>query len=190
MDPPTQYFVRVFNWRKEYSNRGTDELDFEPTPARRSTKPILVFSRSYIHRQGLRLIKLYRDGVDGKWSSLALRVGSPAQNVRVIVSTNSPQTFVVLPQGCETIAIDPLPSNCANSRGGLFNPNTSTSWQDQGLFGINSDGIGFEANLGYVQNADYGLETVGLGFAGGGANTPTLKNQTVSAIASIYPIYL
>lgn len=128
--------------------------------------------------------------MDGKWSSLALRVGSPAQSVRVIVSTNSPQTFVVLPQGCDTVAVNPIPPNCANSRGGLFNPNTSTTWQDQGLFGINGDGIGLEANLGYTQYGDYGLETVGLGFAGGGANTPTLKNQTVTGIASTSPIYL
>ncbi|TVY85460.1 hypothetical protein LSUE1_G000156 [Lachnellula suecica] len=132
----------------------------------------------------------YWDGVDGSWSSLALRVGSPAQSVRVVVSTNSPQTFVVLPEGCETVAVNPIPPDCASSRGGLFNPNTSTSWQEQGLFGINSAGVGFEANLGYTQYADYGIETLGLGFAGGGANTPTLKNQTVSAIASTSPIYL
>jgi hypothetical protein len=144
--------------------------------------------------------------VDGKWSSVALRVGTPAQSVRVLVSTNSPQTFVVLPQGCETIAVNPIPPNCASARGGLFNPNTSSTWQDQGLFGINSDGVGLEADLGYDVNADYGyfflsgrlsisadhcrLENVGLGFAGGGANTPTLKNQTVSGIASVSPIYL
>ncbi|TVY17027.1 hypothetical protein LARI1_G006003 [Lachnellula arida] len=131
----------------------------------------------------------YWDGVDGKWSSVALRLGSPAQSVRAIVSTNSPQTFVVLPQGCDTIAIDPVPPNCASGRGGLFNPNTSTTWQDQGLFGINSDGVGLEAALGYTQYADYGLEDVGLGFSGGGINTPTLKNQTVSGIASVSPIY-
>lgn len=84
---------------------------------------------------------------------MALRLGSPPQSLRAIVSTNSPQTFVVLPQGCDTIAIDPIPPNCASGRGGLFNPNTSTTWQDQGLFGINSDGVGLEAALGYTQYA-------------------------------------
>ncbi|TVY48733.1 hypothetical protein LOCC1_G002310 [Lachnellula occidentalis] len=131
----------------------------------------------------------YWDGVDGQWSSVALRLGSPAQIVRAIVSTNSPQTFVVLPQGCDTIAIDPVPPNCASGRGGLFNPNASTTWQDQGFYGINGDGVGIESALGYTQYADYGLEDVGLGFSGGGANTPTLKNQTVSGIASVSPIY-
>ena len=90
---------------------------------------------------------------------MALRLGSPAQSVRAIVSTNSPQTFVVLPQGCDTIAIDPVPPNCASGRGGLFNPNTSTTWQDQGLFGINGDGVGLEAALGYTQYAGRPLWT-------------------------------
>lgn len=59
---------------------------------------------------------------------------------------------------------------------------------DQGLFGINQDGVGFEANLGYSVNADYGLETLGLGFAGG-PSEPTLENQTVAAFASKSPFY-
>jgi hypothetical protein len=136
------------------------------------------------------LIGLVGDGVDGLWSSFALRVGTPAQDVRVIVSTNSPETLVVLPLGCTSAAINPVPNDCANSRGGLFNPNTSSTWQDQGLFGINQDGVGFEANLGYSQNADYGQETLGLGFVAGGASGPTLKNQTVAGIATASPFYL
>lgn len=50
---------------------------------------------------------------------------------------------------------------------------------------INSD-VGFEANLGYKQNASYGLETLGLGFAIDG---PTLEKQTVSRILSARPFY-
>lgn len=41
-----------------------------------------------------------------------------------------------------------------------------------------------------ARSVDYGLEDVGLGFSGGGTNTPTLKNQTISGIASVSPIYL
>jgi hypothetical protein len=130
------------------------------------------------------------DGTDGLWSSFALRVGSPAQDVRVLVSTNSPETLVVLPLGCTIAAINPLPDGCASSRGGLFNPNASSTWRDQGLFGINGDGVGLEANLGYVQNADYGLETLGLGFVAGGASGPTLNNQTVAGIETGSPFYL
>ncbi|KAH8792237.1 aspartic peptidase domain-containing protein [Hyaloscypha sp. PMI_1271] len=132
----------------------------------------------------------YWDGVDGLWSSFALRIGTPAQDVRVLASTNSPETLVVLPLGCTSLAINPVPNGCASSRGGLFNPNISSTWQDQGLFGINGDGVGFEENLGYSQAADYGLDTLGLGFVAGGANNPTLRNQTVAGIATATPFYL
>jgi len=136
------------------------------------------------------LIEILGDGVDGLWSSFALRIGTPAQDVRVLASTNSPETLVVLPLGCTSLAINPVPNGCASSRGGLFNPNISSTWQDQGLFGINGDGVGFEENLGYSQAADYGLDTLGLGFVAGGANNPTLRNQTVAGIATATPFYL
>jgi hypothetical protein len=110
--------------------------------------------------------------------------------VRVVVSTNAPQTMVVLPLGCTKQAINPVPNNCANARGGLFNPNSSSTWLDQGLFGINENGVGFEADLGYSQSADYGLETLGLGFVAGDANGPTLENQTVAGIATTSPFYM
>ena len=136
------------------------------------------------------LIQIAGDGDDGQWSSFALRVGTPAQDVRVLVSTNSPETLVVVPLGCTSRAINPVPSNCANSRGGLFDFNTSSTWRDQGTFGINEDGVGLEANLGYSQHAEYGLETLGLGFVAGGASGPTLKSQTVAGIATASPFYL
>jgi hypothetical protein len=136
------------------------------------------------------LTEITGDGIDGLWSSFALRVGTPAQDVRVLASTNSPETLVVLPIGCTPAAINPVPDGCASTRGEAFNPNTSSTWQEQGLFGINEDGVGFEANLGYSQPADYGLETLGLGFVAGGASGPTLKNQTVAGIATASPFYL
>jgi hypothetical protein len=140
--------------------------------------------------KGSRLIQSLGDGIDGLWSTFALRVGTPAQDVRVIVSTNAPQSMVVLPLGCTSDAINPVPSDCANARGGLFNPNSSSTWLNQGLFGINENGVGFEANLGYSQPSQYGLETLGLGYVAGEANGPTLKNQTVAGIATASPFYL
>jgi hypothetical protein len=128
-----------------------------------------------------------RDGIDGLWSSIALRVGTPAQDVRVLVSTAAPETMVVLPHGCTSAAIDPVPADCASSRGGLFNNSTSSTWEDQGYFGINGDGVGLEANLGYSEAADYGLETLGLGYV---ADGPTLENMTVAGIATTSPFYL
>ncbi|KAF7935175.1 uncharacterized protein EAE97_008082 [Botrytis byssoidea] len=130
----------------------------------------------------------YFDGDDGEWSSLALRVGSPAQDVRVLVSTNSPQTLVVLPLGCTSAAISPVPSGCANARGGLFNNSLSNTWEDIGLFGINGNGVGFQADLGYSQSADFGLDSIGLGYVSG-TNGPTLDNQTIGAIATASPFY-
>lgn len=147
-----------------------------PLNATESVPPPLVIPPSY-----------YWDGVDGQWSTFALRVGEPAQDVRVLVSTDSPDTMVVLPEGCTKEAMDPVIANCANSRGGTFSMNSSETWDDQGFFGINENGVGFEADLGYSQNAEYGLETVGLGYASDG---PTLKNQTVAGFATTSPFYL
>ncbi|KAI9648369.1 hypothetical protein NHQ30_003002 [Ciborinia camelliae] len=130
----------------------------------------------------------YFEGADGHWSTFNIRVGTSATSVRVVVSTNSPATLVVLPGGCTTNAIDPVPADCANSRGGTFNNSLSKTWVDQGIFGINGVSNGFEANLGYNFDADYGLDTLGLGYSDG-ANGPTLKNQTVAAYALASPMY-
>ncbi|KAB8291622.1 hypothetical protein EYC80_006422 [Monilinia laxa] len=130
----------------------------------------------------------YFDGDDGVWSSLALRIGNPVQDVRVLVSTNSPQTLVVLPLGCTSEAISPVPSGCANARGGLFNSSLSNTWDDRGVFEINGDGVGFQADLGYSQAANFGLDSIGLGYVSG-TNGPTLDNQTIGAIATASPFY-
>lgn len=71
------------------------------------------------------------------------------------------------------------------SRGNLFNPNESSSWYDLGLFGINQDGVGLEANLGYDVRAEFATDTVGLGLTG-----PKLENQTVAGVADAKPFYL
>jgi hypothetical protein len=109
--------------------------------------------------------------------------------VRVLVSTNAQTTFVIVPEGCTKAAIDPVPLQCAKDRGQLFNTNSSTTWKGQGMFGINGDGVGLDANLGYSLIAAYGLETVGLGHISGDINGPTLQNQTVAGIAAVSPFY-
>ncbi|KAK7750152.1 hypothetical protein SLS62_007901 [Diatrype stigma] len=94
--------------------------------------------------------------------------------------------MVVLSEyGCSTSVFETIPTNCAVSRGVLFTPNDSSTWHELGLFGINGDGVGLEANLGYSQRSDFGLETVGLGLTG-----PSLDNQTVAGIATADPFYL
>nr|POE56405.1 hypothetical protein CFP56_50949 [Quercus suber] len=115
------------------------------------------------------------DGIDGSWSTITLRIGTPEQFVRTIVSFASYQTWVVLPEGCE-FASDT--AGCASSRGGVFVSNDSSSWDDIGLYVL-----GLEEQLGYVGNARYGYDTVGLGGEGEGG--PTLLNTTVGRLATL-----
>lgn len=132
----------------------------------------------------------YWEGVDGPWSSFDLRVGTPEQPVRVLVSTASPQTMVVVSDGgCSDTIFNatggPVPQGCAGSRGNLFTRNASSTWQDMGLYEINQNGVGLEANLGYSQRAEFGLETLAIGLLG-----PSLSNQTVAGIATPEPFYM
>ena len=87
--------------------------------------------------------------------------------------------------GCSKSVFETVPSDCATSRGTLFQKNQSSSWQDLGLYGINENGVGLEANLGYEQRAEFAQDTLGVGLSG-----PKLKNQTVAGIATAEPFYL
>ena len=118
------------------------------------------------------------DGNDGPWSSFTLQVGTPAQDVKVIISTAGDQTWVVLHQGCT--ASDP--ANCGALRGGEFFPNQSTTWvlnngSSHGYFDL-----ALKANLGYFGNGEYGYDTVTLGWQGSGG--PSLQQQVVAGIAT------
>ncbi|KAK4100947.1 acid protease, partial [Parathielavia hyrcaniae] len=128
----------------------------------------------------------YFEGNDGPWSTFDLRVGDPEQFIRVLVSTASP--FSLVPFGeeaCSTSVFEAVPPNCAVARGGLFNHSDSSSWQDVGLYGINQNGVGLGANLGYEQRVQFGLDRLAIGLTG-----PELDNQTVGGIATPEPFYL
>ncbi|KAI1175056.1 acid protease [Nemania sp. FL0916] len=115
-----------------------------------------------------------------------LRVGTTEQDIRVLVSTASPESFIVLlDYGCSTSVFETVPPNCAISRGNLFNPNQSTSWHAIGDYGINQNGVGLEANLGYSQRTTVGIDHLGLGLTG-----PSLDNQIIAGIATPEPFYL
>ena len=122
-----------------------------------------------------------RDGNDGPWSTFNLHVGTPPQPVRVLVSTALGETWVISANKTQGGCIGNDPVSCPQSRGALFSVNSSSTWQDQGLFGV-----GLDTNLPDYDNqfdvADYGLETVGLGLPGSsGVGEP---NLVVGALAT------
>ncbi|CAK7212879.1 hypothetical protein SCUCBS95973_001610 [Sporothrix curviconia] len=142
-------------------------------------------------------INAFSEGNDGPWSSFFLRVGTPQQYVRALVSTVSPETLVVSSGvGCSSAAFRTaqgqadVPSDCPSSRGLLFQANASSTWLDEGLYGINDGRVGLEANLGYTQAAEFGLETLGTGLLSGSSGGPALPNQTVAIIGTASPFYL
>ncbi|KAI9872801.1 MAG: hypothetical protein M1830_001180, partial [Pleopsidium flavum] len=104
-----------------------------------------------------------------------MQVGTPSQNVRLIPSSSGNTLWVVLPQGC--IVGDP--SNCADLRGQEFFTNKSSTWSDIGLYQL---GLIEESLLGYSGNADFGYDTVTLGWQGDGL--PTLNHQVIEGFAT------
>lgn len=126
-------------------------------------------------------------GDDGKWSTFTVSVGTPPQNFRVLPSTQVSETWVILPDGC--IASDP--SDCQTQRGGEnfngqspkgFLSNQSSTWQQLGLYTINTESV---LNITGV-NGLFGNDTVGLN--GGNGSTVgaglSLAKQTVGGIAA------
>ncbi|KAK8058904.1 hypothetical protein PG994_009352 [Apiospora phragmitis] len=140
-----------------------------------SPKPLVVDPSQY-----------FSEGNDGPWSTFHLRVGTPEQDVRVLVSTASPQSMVVLEEGgCSSSVFASVPPNCAVSRGTLFNPKDSSTYINTGQYDINDGQVGLEANLGYSQPTQFGLDNLGIGLTG-----PVLKNQTVAGFVAADPFYL
>lgn len=122
-------------------------------------------------------------GNDGPWSTFTLRLGTPEQDVNVMVSTASYQTWAVIPEGC---TLDD-PSNCKDLRGGEFNYNDSSTWvqnnvTENGLFALN-----LEINLGYGPDGNglFGYDTVGLSWMGSGGKKLILRLVESSIIVLI-----
>ncbi|KAL8907643.1 MAG: hypothetical protein Q9207_001295 [Kuettlingeria erythrocarpa] len=113
------------------------------------------------------------DGNDGPWSTFALGFGTPPQYVRVLISTTCPQPWAIDPIGCATTD----PPECPNRRGNIFYKNSSSTWQDKGLYGLDE-----ELNLGYTGNGNFGLDSITLGYPGSGA--PTIGHQLLATIAT------
>ncbi|GAB7352318.1 hypothetical protein MBLNU459_g2766t3 [Dothideomycetes sp. NU459] len=115
----------------------------------------------------------YWDGNDGPWSSFALQIGTPKQNVRVMVSTAGYATWTVQAAGCPTGTI----AGCENARGFLFNTNESLTWVPNSIFDL-----GLEMNLGLDSTANYGFDTITLGWQGSGL--PSVQHSTIASLAT------
>lgn len=68
-------------------------------------------------------------------------------------------------------------SDCLEARGGGFDSQRSSTWQDEGQYDLGLNNL-----LGYSGGADYGFDTVGLGY--NNASGPTLPHQIVAEIKS------
>ncbi|KAF2447000.1 acid protease [Karstenula rhodostoma CBS 690.94] len=121
-------------------------------------------------------------GNDGQWSAFIIRVGSPAQNFRVIPSSKSSEIYVPIVDGCQTDNI----TSCGPLRGAYdfngressgFLVNSSSTWHEIGLYEMDA-----RPDLGFTANALYGLEILGLMLQNSGG--PTLSNQVVAAVAN------
>ncbi|PVH88812.1 acid protease, partial [Cadophora sp. DSE1049] len=125
------------------------------------------------------------EGNDGSWSTFIIRVGTPAQTFRVLISTAGQETWVPLVDGCADF--DPV--NCGALRGvqdfqnapsGGFRTNLSSTWEL-----INLYKLALEDHLdGYTGNGLYGFETVGLQIQNSGGLT--LNHSIVAGIGTKY----
>lgn len=109
------------------------------------------------------------------WSSFALRVGNPAQSLRVLPSTAGQAIWAVATDGCASGPA--VIGDCARARAGTLNFNNSLTWEPKGIHSL-----ALEANFGFAGiSAMYGLDTVALGFSNhtGG---PLLNKQIVAGL--------
>lgn len=120
-------------------------------------------------------VSQYWEGNDGPWSSFAIQVGNKPQNVRILPSTASTSTWVIYDQGCPADG----PSNCGDSRGGIFNPNNSLTWIPNSIFDL-----GIETNLDYDVFGDFAFDTVTLGWQGSGG--PTVEHSVVAGLGDTH----
>lgn len=121
------------------------------------------------------------DGNDGSWSSFIVRIGTPPQDFRVFPSTTGQETLIPFPEGCTSSD----PSSCGELRGVMpaqgvqgtgYATNVSSTWDLIGVYTTNLEDI-----LGYVVDAEYGLESVGLQLENSGGLS--LNELVVGGIA-------
>lgn len=88
-------------------------------------------------------------------------------------------TYVIVDVGCTADA----PSNCKESRGGLFDKATSLTWVPNSIFQL-----GLSENLGVNIFGDFGFDTVTLGWQGSGG--PTVEHSIVAGVGDTHFTWL
>jgi hypothetical protein len=125
------------------------------------------------------------DGNDGAWSTFKISVGTPGQDFRVLVSTKSGETYVVVPEGCIEGIDGP---NCSKLRGVErfqssqspgFQVNMSSSWSTLGQYSVDLEG-----RLNYTAQGLFGFDEVSLGSAVD-KSALSLDHQVVAGIADL-----
>ncbi len=111
-------------------------------------------------------------GNDGFWSTFTFRMGNPAQDVRLLPSTASQQTLVIIPEGCPP----GLMRDCEASRGWLFDKNNSKTWSEKGKYVLDQ-----EPSLLTASSGDFGFDSLGVNAQGQGG--PTLDHQLIGGVA-------
>jgi hypothetical protein len=123
------------------------------------------------------------DGNDGSWSTFKISVGTPGQDFRVLPSTKSGVTQVIVPEGCVP-GLDP--PDCAQRRGAeIFNSeqntgfqvNASSSWSLIGQYAVD-----LEDALNYTARGLFGFDKVSLGSAADSTSL-SMDSQVVAGLA-------
>jgi hypothetical protein len=102
-------------------------------------------------------------GSDGPWSTLMMRVGTPPQFLKMLVSTSSPETLVVDAEGCQSEDT----KDCPTDRGSIFEPKNSSTWED------------FKNGTTYPLDDDRGIHIRGNGSYG--SDVVHITNRQVNA---------
>ena len=117
----------------------------------------------------------HRYGNDGPWNPFIIGIGTPAQYVKVLISTTATTPNAVAPQACNSS----LPATCPDHRGGIFNQNQSSTWKNDAIYSLS-----VELELGSTATGQFGFDGIQLGLPGSQGGSISLPQQLMAGIVS------